>query len=73
MDITRWTVLAFCMGSLVLLLLAGCVKIGYYNASGEMDAEIVIKPSEEAIENSIESREIQQGVTAEIKIPISKN
>lgn len=73
MDFIKSTWLLVAFACLMLLIMAGCVKIGYYNASGEMDAEIVIKPTEEAIENSIESREIQQGVTAEITIPISKN
>ena len=73
MDFIKSTWLLVAFACLMLLIMAGCVKIGYYNASGEMDAEIVIKPTEEAIENSIESGEIQQGVTAEITIPISKN
>ena len=73
MDFIKSTWLLVAFACLMLLIMAGCVKIGYYNASGEMDAEIVIKPTEEAIENSIESGEIQQGVSAEITIPISKN
>ena len=72
MDFTRWTVFAFCVGALILMLLAGCVNFKYYNDSGEVDAEIIIRPSEDAINSTIDSGEIQQGVSAEIKIPISQ-
>lgn len=65
-----WLLVAF--ACLMLLILAGCVRIGYYNDSGEMDAEIIIKPTEEAIENTIESGEIDQGIEAQIAIPISQ-
>ena len=51
----------------------GCVNLKYYNESGEVDAEIIIRPTEEAVQDTIESGEIHQGVSAEITIPISKN
>jgi len=54
-------------------VLTSCVRIGYYNDRGEMDAEIVIRPTEEAIQDSIQSGEIQQGVSAEITIPLDMN
>ena len=52
-------------------MLASCVKMSYYNDSGEMDAEIVIRPSEEAVQDTIDSGEITPGVSAEISIPIA--
>ena len=66
-----WLLVAF--ACLMLLIMSSCVRIGYYNDSGEMDAEIIIKPTEDAIENSIDSGEIQPGVSAEIQIPISQS
>lgn len=66
-----WLLVAF--ACLMLLILAGCVRIGYYNDSGEMDAEIIIRPTEDAIEDSIQSGEIHQGVSAEIVIPIARD
>ena len=65
-----WLLVAF--ACLMLLIMSSCVRIGYYNDSGEMDAEIIIKPTEEAIEDSIQSGEIREGVSAEIVIPISQ-
>ena len=65
-----WLLVAF--ACLMLLILAGCVRIGYYNDRGEMDAEIIIKPTEDAIEDTMQSGEIHQGVSAEIVIPISQ-
>ena len=65
-----WLLVAF--ACLMLLIMSSCVKIGYYNDSGEMDAEIIIRPSEDAIERTIESGEIDRGISAEIAIPISK-
>ena len=47
------------------------MKMSYYNDSGEMDAEIVIRPSEEAVQDTIDSGEITPGVSAEISIPIA--
>jgi len=64
-----WLIVAF--ACLMLLILAGCVNFRYYNDSGEVDAEIVIRPSEDAINSTIDSGEITQGVSAEIVIPIS--
>ncbi len=52
-------------------MLTSCVKMSYYNDSGEMDAEIVIRPSEEAVQDTIDSGEITPGVSAEISIPIA--
>ena len=65
-----WLLVAF--ACLMLLIMSSCVRIGYYNDSGEMDAEIIIKPTEEAIENTIESGEIDRGIEAQIAIPISQ-
>lgn len=65
-----WLLVAFTC--LMLLIMSSCVRIGYYNDSGEMDAEIIIKPTEEAIERTIESGEIDRGISAEIAIPISQ-
>ena len=59
--------------AIVALVLTSCVRIGYYNDQGEMDAEIVIRPTDQAIQDSIQSGEIHEGVSAEIKIPISRN
>ena len=66
-----WLLVAF--ACLILLIMSGCVRIGYYNDSGEMDAEIIIRPTEDAIQDSIQSGEIREGVSAEIVIPISKD
>lgn len=66
-----WLLVAF--ACLMLLIMSGCVRIGYYNDSGEMDAEITIRPSDEAIQNTIESGEIESGIEAQIAIPISKD
>ena len=66
-----WLLVAF--ACLMLFIMSGCVRIGYYNDRGEMDAEIIIKPTEDAIEDSIQSGEIHQGVSAEIVIPITKD
>ena len=65
-----WLIVAF--ACLMLLIMAGCVNLKYYNDRGEVDAEIVIRPSEDAINSTIDSGEIRQGVSAEIKIPISQ-
>jgi len=65
-----WLLVAF--ACLMLLIMSSCVKIGYYNDRGEMDAEIIIKPTEDAIEDTMQSGEIHQGVSAEIVIPISQ-
>ena len=65
-----WLLVAF--ACLMLFILAGCVRIGYYNDSGEMDAEIIIRPTDEAIENTIDSGEIDQSIEAQIAIPISQ-
>lgn len=65
-----WLLVAF--ACLMIFILAGCVRIGYYNDSGEMDAEIIIKPTEDAIERTIESGEIDRGIEAQIAIPISQ-
>ena len=66
-----WLLVAF--ACLMLLIMSGCVNLKYYNESGEVDAEIIIRPTEEAVQDTIESGEIHQGVSAEITIPISKN
>ena len=65
-----WLLVAF--ACLMLLIMSGCVRIGYYTDSGEMDAEIIIRPSDEAIQNTIESGEIDQGIEAQVVIPISR-
>jgi len=59
--------------AIVAMVLTSCVRIGYYNDRGEMDAEIVIRPTEEAIQDSIQSGEIHEGVSAEITIPLDMN
>ena len=66
-----WLLVAF--ACLMLLIMSGCVRIGYYTESGEMDAEIIIRPSDSAIQNTIESGEIESGIEAQIAIPISKD
>ena len=66
-----WLIVVF--ACVMLIILTSCVKMSYYNDSGEMDAEIIIKPTEDAIENSIDSGDIQPGVSAEIQIPISQS
>ena len=66
-----WLLVAF--ACLMLLIMSGCVNLKYYNESGEVDAEIIIRPTEEAVQDTIESGEIHPGVSAEIVIPISKN
>lgn len=63
---SQWLLVVF--ACLWLLIMAGCVNFKYYNDSGEVDAEITIRPSEDAINSTIDSGEIQQGVSAEIKI-----
>ena len=65
-----WLLVAF--ACLMLLIMSSCVRIGYYNDSREMDAEITIRPSDSAIENTIQSGEIDRGIEAQIAIPISK-
>lgn len=65
-----WLLVAF--ACLMLLIMSSCVRIGYYNDRGEMDAEITIRPSEDAIQNTIESGEIESGIEAQIAIPISQ-
>ena len=65
-----WLLVAF--ACLMLFIMSSCVKIGYYNDRGEMDAEIIIRPSDEAIQNTIESGEIDQGIEAQVVIPISR-
>ena len=59
--------------AIIALVLTSCVRIGYYNDRGEMDAELVIRPTEEAIQDSIQSGEIHEGVSAEITIPLDMN
>jgi hypothetical protein len=59
--------------AIVALVMTSCVRIGYYNDRGEMDAELVIRPTEEAIQDSITSGEIHEGVSAEITIPLDMN
>jgi hypothetical protein len=70
MDFTRWTVLMFCVGALCLMLLAGCTYT-VTNDEGETDAEIKVMPTEESIQNSINSGEIEPGVNIGISVPIS--
>jgi len=65
-----WLIVVF--ACVMLIILTSCVKMSYYNDSGEMDAEIIIKPTEDAIEDTMQSGEIHQGVSAEIVIPISQ-
>ena len=62
-----------CAVAIIALVLTSCVRIGYYNDRGEMDAELVIRPTEEAIQDSIQSGEIHEGVSAEITIPLDMN
>jgi predicted aminopeptidase len=64
-----WLLVAF--ACLMLLIMSGCVNLKYYNSSGEVDAEIIIRPSEDAIGNAIDSGEIESGIEAQIAIPIS--
>ena len=66
-----WLLVAF--ACLMLLIMSGCVNFKYYSDQGDVDAEIVIRPTDQAIQNTIESGEIDRGVSAEITIPISKN
>ena len=66
-----WLLVVF--ACLMLFILAGCLRIGYYNDAGEMDAEITIRPSDSAIENTIQSGEIDRGIEAQIAIPISQD
>jgi predicted aminopeptidase len=72
MDFIKSTWLLVAFACLMLLIMSSCVRIGYYNDSGEMDAEITIRPSDEAIQNTIESGEIDQGIEAQVVIPISR-
>ena len=71
MDITRWTVLAFCVASLCLLLLSGCITFTVTNDEGITDAEITVQPTEESIQNTINSGELEPGVQVGIQVPIS--
>ena len=59
--------------AIIALVLTSCVRIGYYNDRGEIDAELIIRPTEEAIQDSIQSGEIHEGVSAEITIPLDMN
>lgn len=70
---TRQIVILMMYACIMWWMLASCVKMSYYNDSGEMDAEIVIRPTEEAIQDSIQSGEIHEGVSAEITIPLDMN
>lgn len=65
-----WLLVAF--ACLMLLIMSGCVNLKLYSDSGEVDAEITIRPSEESIQNTIDSGEIDQGIEAQVVIPISK-
>jgi len=66
-----WLLVAF--ACLMLLIMSSCVNLKYHNESGDVDAEITIRPSDQAIQNTIESGEIHEGVSAEIVIPISQD
>ena len=68
---TRQIVILMMYACIMWWMLTSCVKMSYYNDSGEMDAEIVIRPSEEAVQDTIDSGEITPGVSAEISIPIA--
>ena len=68
---TRQVAIFIMYAIIVWWMLASCVKMSYYNDSGEMDAEIVIRPSEQAVQDTIDSGEITPGVSAEISIPIA--
>ena len=68
---TRQIVILMMYAGIMWWMLASCVKMSYYNDSGEMDAEIVIRPSEQAVQDTIDSGEITPGVSAEISIPIA--
>ena len=68
---TRQIAILIVYACIMWWMLASCVKMSYYNDSGEMDAEIVIRPSEEAVQDTIDSGEITPGVSAEISIPIA--
>ena len=52
------------------MLLAGCTYT-VTNDEGETDAEIKVMPTEESIQNSINSGEIEPGVNIGISVPIS--
>ena len=65
-----WLLVAF--ACLMLLIMSGCVNFKYYNDSGEVDAEIIIRPSEDAINSTIDSGEIDASIAAEMVIPISQ-
>ena len=71
MDFTRWTVLAFCVASLCLLLLTGCITFTIQSDEGVTDAEITVQPTTESIENTIQSGELEPGVSVGIQVPIS--
>ena len=73
MDYLKSVWLLVAVACLMLFIMSSCVRIGYYNDSGEMDAEIIIRPTEDAIENTIQSGEIDRGIEAQIAIPISRD
>jgi len=57
----------------MLLILSGCIRFTVTNPSGEVDAEITIKPTAEAIENTVMTQELDRSVEVGISIPISKS
>lgn len=71
MDFTRWTVLMFCVGALILIMLSGCITFTITTDEGVTDAEITVQPTEESIQNTINSGEIDPGVQVGISVPIS--
>ena len=71
MDFTRWTVMMFCVGALILMMLSGCITFTITNDAGITDAGITVQPTTEAIENTIQSGEIETGVQVGIQVPIS--
>jgi len=69
MDFIRSTWLLVAFACLMLLILSGCIRFTVTNPSGEVDAEITIKPTADAIENTVMTQELDRSVEVGISIP----
>jgi hypothetical protein len=71
MDLIRTLWILTLIGVLCLLILSGCITFTVTNDEGITDAEITVQPTQEAIQDTINSGEIEPGVQVGISVPIS--
>ena len=71
MDFIKSTWLLVAFACLMLLILSGCITFTVTNDEGITDAEITVQPTQESIQNTIQSGDLEPGVQIGISVPIS--